>query len=262
MFNFSQTVREFCVAPKGQLIKKLKKYNFDRSTRGKRQYLFRPGINATMPMVVCHMDTVQNGGNGHHKFSIEGTLANSIALDDRLGIASMVHAIHCDSIIAQFAMLVCDDEEIGKSTAQIFEPHGIEPNWLVELDRRGTDVVCYDYETPMLTGFLKSVGFQVGQGSFSDICYLNLGVVGFNMGVGYHDEHSNRCYANLTDTLRQLAKLEKFANKFQEIRMEHEAVGYWYKTTKKWSYTKSDVDAAYQDGYVDGLYERDSSYGM
>lgn len=224
MKNFEPIVRSLCKATTGQVFARLAKLGFEVVHVGDRRYAYREGALATSPMVVCHADTVVKGGNGKHnyRFSKKTDTVTSIALDDRLGIACMVAAIEDGTPLGQCAMLVCDEEETGNSSAQVFSTHNA-PNWLVELDRRGTDVVCYDYETPLLCSLLEHVGFTIGTGSFSDICYLEeLGVCGFNVGVGYHREHSQQCHAKLFDTIAQIVKLEAFLAKFGDVRLTHE----------------------------------------
>jgi hypothetical protein len=224
MLSFHATLKALCLAKTAEVFEVLTKLGFEvvYNHRGKR-YAYRPGVSSTSPLVVCHADTVVNGGSGIHNYAVEGDKVVSIALDDRLGIACMVDAITANKPLAACAMLVCDDEEIGQSTASLLDTTD-EPNWMVELDRRGTEVVSYQYETPLLNSLLRSVGFKTGYGSFSDICSLeHLGVVGFNVGVGYHNEHSEACHANLQDTFAQLGRLDKFLAKFGDVRLDHES---------------------------------------
>lgn len=221
--TFEKTLRTLCKIPTRDVFGLAETLHFSVDTRGTRRFAYRPGIRHDSPMVVCHADTVVNGGESGHEFRISKGKAYSIALDDRLGIACMFQAIQDQTPLGDCAMLICDDEEIGRSTASIFD-YDVNPNWLVELDRRGTDAVMYEYETPLLQSLLRSVGFKIGSGSFSDICYLeHLEVVGFNVGVGYHHEHSNECFADLADTHAQIDKLHKFLAKFGDVRLDHES---------------------------------------
>ena len=239
--EFVGLVKQCCLQTKKQLFKQLKSLGFQKHVRSGRVFYFKPGLDTTSPMIVCHADTVVNGGNGKHNWGYDDTTATvtSIALDDRLGIACMMFLIDSDTDMATFAYLVCDDEEIGRSTAQEFDLD-VEPNWLVELDRRGTDVVCYAYETPILCALLESAGFTIGSGTFSDISYLeHLEVIGFNVGIGYHREHSEHCHAKLTDTAIQLARLSDFAMRFSAIRLPHEPPRR-YRTTGSKYYNDAD----------------------
>lgn len=232
--KFNLVLETLCSLTTNQVFQYLKARKFKIKNHNGRRYAYRAGKTPNAPMVVCHADTVVNGGNGPHNFKINGTEVESIALDDRLGIAVMMYLIQ-KTDMADCAFLVCDDEEIGRSTASLFDENA-HPNWMVELDRRGTDAVMYDYETSILRSMLEWSGFDIGVGSFSDICYLDhLGVSGFNIGVGYHREHSNACYADITDTFSQIAKLEKFYAKFGDVRLTYNGFG-GYGKKAKWKY--------------------------
>lgn len=226
---FVSCLKSVCVSTTDEVFKSAKSRgfvlrSFNSTKNEKRRYAFRPGVSSTSPLVVCHADTVVNGGAGPHAFAYDAKsdTVNSIALDDRLGIACMFDAIDRKSPLADCAMLICDDEEIGYSSAQVFKEK-IKPNFMVELDRRGVDVVCYDYDSVLLRSLLRSCDFTIGTGSFSDICYLqSLGVVGFNVGIGYHREHSLACHAKLADTEAQLKRLLAFIAKFGDIRLDYD----------------------------------------
>lgn len=225
--KFTPILNSCCTATTGKIFQTAKNLGFRVYGSGNRigsRFAYRKGKLPTSPMIVCHADTVVSRGNGPHAFAydIKTKRAQSIALDDRLGIACMFYGIKSKSFLRDCAMLICDDEETGQSSARKFALE-VTPNFLVELDRRGTDVVCYEYDTPILRSLLKSVGYSIGSGSFSDICYLDgYGVAGFNVGIGYHREHSTECYANLADTFDQLARLQKFIQQFGHIRLEHD----------------------------------------
>ncbi len=225
--NFLSLLKPTCLASTDDVFRMAKDRGFTiRTNKGRseqRIYAFRPGSTPTAPLLVCHADTVVNGGTGPHGFSFNkrSDTVTSIALDDRLGVTCLFYGLAYRTPLAECAMLICDDEEIGYSSAQVFSEK-IKPNFLVELDRRGTDVVCYDYDTPLLRSLLTFSGFKIGSGSFSDICYLqSLGVAGFNVGVGYHREHSVECHAKLGDTQAQLERLYKFLGKFGDVRLDH-----------------------------------------
>lgn len=221
--DFITTLQQCCNVGTNKLFKGVTKLGFTTYKRNKRRFAFRPGLTETSPMIVCHADTVVKGGEGPHNWDYNAQLhlVTSIALDDRLGIACMVDAIKSQSALSDCAMLICDEEEIGNSTAQLFDLD-VQPNWMVELDRRGDDVVCYEYESALFTALLEQSGFRVGHGTFSDISYLgSMGVVGFNMGVGYHREHSQNCHADLRDTSAQLSRLLNFYNRFESIRLPY-----------------------------------------
>lgn len=196
-----------------------------------RRFAYRPGKRADSVLVVCHADTVLGAINSYNE---SRNVVCSPELDDRLGIACM---LSFDGPLSTCAMLICDDEERGMSTADMFPdvfPQS-RPNWLVELDRRGTDVVTYDYANETWHSILESVGFDIGHGSFSDICYLeSLGVCGVNVGIGYHNEHTTKCHADLNDTVTQIARLQTLLSTFGSVRLRHDIQkrDSWYSVSR------------------------------
>lgn len=151
-------------------------------------------------------------------------------LDDRLGAWMALDVlpragIKCD-------VLLTDSEEIGKSTAQFFDAPK-DYNWIMQFDRAGSDVVMYDYEDQESVDILESYGYYVGVGAYTDICYLNhLGCKGFNFGVGYHDQHTKDCYANLSETFDSFRKVQDFYNDYKDTYLEH----------VEWEYVSNDDD--------------------
>ena len=135
-------------------------------------------------------------------------------VDDRLGCAL---ALGCT---AWADILFTDCEEIGQSTAGYFQaPRAY--NWIIGFDRRGTDVVTYDYKDK---DWLSALGgeFTVGHGSFSDIGYLeNLATACVNMGVGYYNEHTINAHWKPKDTEEQFARLYKFWSIYGDTAFNH-----------------------------------------
>lgn len=185
------------------------------------RYAYRPGRADSSVCLVVHADTVL--ADLQYVYDVDNAVVISSELDDRLGLAILTDAIERKSVLSQCAMLVCDNEEIGQSTASIFADETLsKPNWLMEFDRRGSDVVCYDYENNTWSALLTHVGFTVGKGSFSDICKMgSLEVSGVNVGVGYHREHSTHCYACLHDTVAQVKRSEELVKLFGNVRLTH-----------------------------------------
>ena len=135
-------------------------------------------------------------------------------VDDRLGCAL---ALGCT---AWADILFTDCEEMGMSTAAFFQaPRAY--NWIIGLDRRGTDVVTYTYKDKDWLAALEE-DFTIGTGSFSDIGYLeNLGTACVNMGVGYYNEHTTAAHWKPQDTEEQFARLYKFWSKYGETQFHH-----------------------------------------
>ena len=168
--------------------------------------------NGADVLAVAHLDAVMVS-----KPTKEGPYVFCPQLDDRLGVWVLLYML--PKIGVNVDVLLTDCEEVGQSTAQHF-PKVKDYNWMVEFDRKGTDFVMYDYEHHEYIDALERYGIYAGWGSFSDICYLeHLGVVGFNIGTGYYQEHSKHCWANLNDTRRQARIFAEFWNDYKDIPM-------------------------------------------
>ena len=72
---------------------------------------------------------------------------------------------------------------MGKSSAEIFVPEKTY-HWAFSFDRAGSDVVLYHYESKPLKKVLRKAGFHVGQGSFSDLTFLDAKSRGLTSGAG------------------------------------------------------------------------------
>lgn len=147
-------------------------------------------------------------------------------LDDRLGVWMILDVFHRAGIKCD--ILLCDSEETGNSTSKHFPDYTNKKyNWMVEFDRAGSDMVMYDYETRELEDIFESLDYQVGYGSFTDICELNtLGCKGFNFGVGYHGQHTKNCYANLAETFDSFRKFQTFYAKYKNTHFPHDEYEY------------------------------------
>ncbi len=140
---------------------------------------------------------------------------NGPVVDDRLGCAMAL------GMSGWADLLFTDCEEQGRSTAAYFKAPR-DYNWIVGLDRRGTDVVTYQYKDKE---WLDSLGkhFKVGWGSWSDIGYLEgLGRSAVNVGIGYHNEHTRNAFWNPKETNAQLGQLWAFWKEFKDTVFTHE----------------------------------------
>jgi hypothetical protein len=189
-------------------------------------YYFRD--NGSSILAVAHLDTVAPGySRGCHFLSTEaGEVVYSRALDDRLGAYIILELLPALGINHDILLTV--GEESGQSTAMFFDPPK-DYDWIIEFDRGGTDVVMYSYETPEIADLVRDAGAVVGEGIFTDICYLeHLGCKGFNWGVGYRDYHGPRSHAYLEDTFSMLSKYLKFHRVNAGVAMPHvEDHGWW-----------------------------------
>ena len=166
-------------------------------------------------------------------------IENTPQLDDRLGVWMILDVLKDANINAD--ILLTDEEESGRSTAQYFKS-AKEYNYIVEFDRAGSDVVMYDYEDDDCSQILESVDYSVGSGSFTDICYLShLGVKGFNFGVGYHNQHTSGCYANLSETFDSFRKFQDFHSQWSGWRFEHTPT--WEDQGREWDWNWKPTNA-------------------
>lgn len=157
-------------------------------------------------------------------------------VDDRVGVWLLLDIL---PQYLDFDVLLTTDEEIGQSTAQdVTEP--IIYNWTFQFDRRGTDVVDYDLAShDFKEKFEEESGILFGQGSFSDICFLDESTGSkINVGTGYYGEHKKSAYVNLLECYNQVQKFLKFAKKYKDTYFEQPEPTYY---TPNFTYVKSKV---------------------
>lgn len=142
--------------------------------------------NGSRILGVCHVDTVCPVSSQLFISKDGGTLYGS-NFDDRLGYFVLMHLL--PSIGINLDVLVCDHEEMGRSTGKYFL--GADKyDLVVEFDRAGADYVDYGFGSVALDDSLKKHGFKKAHGSFSDISTMNTEVARVNIGIGYHKAHS------------------------------------------------------------------------
>lgn len=183
--------------------------------------------NGASVLAVAHLDHVQD----YKHFEVKNDLIHTETLDDRLGVYIVLCMLPQMGIVTD--ILLTTNEERLASTAINFEPPR-RYNWIVEFDRRGNDVVCYQYETRKLRRKLQDCDFNVGFGSYSDICELgHLKCLGFNVGIGYHSYHLPDAFCHVPTMLKQVAKFRRFYNLYKDTHLQYT---YSYKNEHKNSY--------------------------
>lgn len=171
--------------------------------------------NGAKILAVAHLDTVQQKTTFAVKKYIDCTAIYSPRLDDRLGVYTILYLLPKLGITTD--ILLCENEEKGKSTATDFKTDK-KYNWIVEFDRNGDDVVSYMYKIDKI---LEEF-FTVGIGSYTDISVLqHLKAKAFNVGVGYHREHSEDAFFIMGQYLSQIEKFIRFYSKYNETVFEH-----------------------------------------
>lgn len=192
-----------------------KELKFELVIINNRRYLFRD--NGCNILGVAHLDTVLQD----KIFSVEGNRIYSPQLDDRLGVWSLLYALPTKMGYV-YDILLTDDEEMGASTASLFTT-AKKYNWIFEIDRADSDSVLYDYETKEYRKLLEDNGFEVGWGTFTDICELeHLGCLGINFACGYHGQHTTQCYVDTDIYTSQLDKVITFIQNHKEIHYPHD----------------------------------------
>ena len=137
-------------------------------------------------------------------------IVKSPYLDDRLGIFTILETLPGLGINTD--VLITTGEESGQSTANAFSENCAKKfNWIVEFDRKGEDVVLYEYSNKEMENELIQARFQIGFGTSSDIMHLkSLGIACFNVGIGYGREHYPGCWADLRILDRQIERFSVF----------------------------------------------------
>ena len=211
---------------------------------GDKRYKFVD--NGASVLGVCHLDTVQPLSDKldfvNHK---DGLRIYNPVWDDRLGLYTLVyhlpnyHGIKLD-------WLFTTDEEKGASTANDFMQDYLDGkvtdktwNWIVEFDRMATDVAVYGYYETSFNNLLGSYfDGRVTHGSFTDITDMEeLNVKGFNVGVGYYDNHSARAYMVVEEYLNNIDGFVRFHNENAAIRLDHTPYNYKRYSTNLYDYS-------------------------
>lgn len=200
-----------------QRVKKLKKLGQVTNTPdGPLVYI----DNGAKVLGVAHMDAV---GFTPVRYTAtrwdQRCIVNAMQLDDRLGVCILLDIL--PQLGLKYDILLCDGEEQCRTTAAHFETSK-DYNWMFEFDRAGTDVVMYDYETLQRANLLESYGFDVGHGSYTDICRLgHLGCTGFNFGCGYRGAHTKACDVDLLDTEWMIRKFAVFFDEMHATKLDY-----------------------------------------
>jgi hypothetical protein len=175
-------------------------------------------------LAVAHCDSVTCDTD--HFFTKNG-IVWCTRLDDRLGVFAILNVLPVLGIPVD--ILLTDGEETCNSTAKHFHIPELEGryNWIVQFDRRGTDVVTYQFDE--MDPHIKKHICDPGYGSYSDICELDwLGCAAMNVGVGYHDEHTLGSHAKLWEFRSQMRKFKNFYENMKDTFVEHKQ-GYYYR---------------------------------
>jgi hypothetical protein len=179
-------------------------------------------------LAVAHLDTVLEP----LMFIKYPGFVTSPVLDDRLGVYILLDVL--PKLGLKYDILLTTGEEQCNSTAQYFTPPR-QYRWMFEFDRRGTDVVMYQYENGETIEAVESVGAYVGIGSYTDLVDLDhLKCVGFNWGCGYELEHTYSCYVDIKSCEFMIDLFVEFYRKYKDTTFKFEAGYNYYKPIKHW----------------------------
>jgi hypothetical protein len=136
-------------------------------------------------------------------------------LDDRLGAYTILDVL---PNYIEADILLTENEEIGQSTARHFEPSH-QYNWIFEFDRRGTDLVMYQYDNSQARALLETMGNgEIGIGSYTDIVDLGyLNTMAINWGIGFYNEHTDQSCMSISAWAKQVEKFLGFYEYAKDI---------------------------------------------
>jgi hypothetical protein len=224
------------------------KFSEHVGTNSLGRYIYIKHENAKV-LAVAHIDTVVDprksfNFNIFHRNGVR--IVKTPTLDDRLGVYTILKLLPSIYGNEWADILITEGEETGRSTAKQFKTDK-EYNWIVEFDRNGSamleetdrgnkkgrylvgnDAVLYDFGTDAkeFRAALVDAGFKnLGTGSFTDISAMqDLKVKGFNVGVGYHDNHSTKAYFFPVEYARSINLFMNFYNKYKDTKFPHKKV--------------------------------------
>ncbi len=172
--------------------------------------------NGAKILFIAHLDTVQKPLIRKIK---KGRIYGA-GFDDRAGC----YCAYELSKTLKADVLLCDNEESGCSSALYHQCK--EYNWILELDRSGTDFVEYDTAPFSMIEAAKKY-FKEGIGSFSDIAFLDTKCAAINCGIGYQHAHSKDSYIVLDDMEKQLKRIKRFYEHNKDIKYNQPTKSNW-----------------------------------
>lgn len=195
-------------------------------------------------MLVAHMDTVHKDKPSDIYFDTEQGIMWSpqgIGGDDRCGVYTILKLLkHYKPYV-----LFLEDEELGcvgarKCVKKLERP---DVKFIIELDRRGrNDCVFYSCDNKDFKDYIKTFGFELQHGTYSDICELSpeWDIASVNLSIGYKREHTNIETINVNYMLETYQKviniLEDAESQYYDYQEEK-----WYQSNI-YDYSDTTVD--------------------
>lgn len=173
-------------------------------------------------LFIAHIDTVQKPKYMLARRTKSKKLKRVYAqgLDDRLG-CMLAYELSKE---LKADLLITDHEETARSTGQF---HNLKDyNWIVEFDRAGIDVVTYGLDSQEFYNALNSF-WDIGQGSFSDVCQLKTTACCMNLGIGYEFAHSKDSFVDVLKFDKQIEQFKLFYDEYKDVKFEQEKENYF-----------------------------------
>lgn len=246
-----RVMAEYCRMSKLELVRRCD-WHTHNANKGYLAMKRTPGAKI---LAVAHIDFLASGV----VHSVSKRRIVSSALDDRAGVYIVMDLLPKMGILAD--VLLTDNEEMGQSTIKDLGISMLEPyNWLVQFDRRNEGAVHYGYKemAPLLEKHFPSVEF----GAFSCIAAIEAcsPVCAFNVGVGYSQEHSERCELSGKVLHRQMSRFLAFYTEMVDTKLPHVGTNVGEEVhAKKYVYVpipKQQQQPSWGgDGYDDGEFD-------
>lgn len=150
-------------------------------------------------LFVAHLDTVRKP----RLRKSDRRYIHGQGFDDRLGCMlayNLSKELGAD-------LLLTDHEEGGGTTARYHKTK--DYNWIVEFDREGIDVVTYGLDGYDFRQILENY-WNIGFGSYSDICDIKTDACCFNLGLGHRNSHSKNSFIKIKELESQIDKFKEF----------------------------------------------------
>jgi hypothetical protein len=257
-----ERMEDICLKPEEWLLKQMKHMQVVDTPDGQQYGYLKRGSKV---LAVAHMDSVQQYERTNHfgvspfcaeRYTHEETIYNG-QLDDRLGVYIVMDLL--SKIMKNPPdILLTTGEESGRSTARYFDPavHGLPAdhyNWMVEFDCTGdSDAKTYQYDDADFHERLAESGFVPAWGSYTDIVSLEqLGVLGFNVAVGYYRYHNADAYAIVNELLNQVARFVHFHDLWHDTEMVYTPM----PQTSRYAYAWNDDQWGDENLYHTSSYE-------
>ncbi len=216
--------------------------NFTTFGEGDYMSLFIPGTRKDRVLMVAHVDTVFMDSPKievhYHDGLLRGKRARwldeksnnprsggcGIGADDRAGVAALWLLKELGHSI-----LLTGCEELGclgscqlmanDKNAALMQEH----QFAIQFDRQGrNDVVFYNVGSPAFEKYVvEQPGYNVAEGTFTDICVLCEEICGVNISIGYKNEHRSEELLNLRWWIRTVQTAHKWLKQSDLKRFTH-----------------------------------------